>query len=204
MAMKLYYSPTSPFARKVRIVAAEKGLTSQIELVTTPVSPTDTALPPGLNNPLGKIPAFTTNDGLTLYDSRVICEYLEAIYPDPQLVPKQGNDRWEVLRRQALADGLVDATVLLRYEESLRPQAVRWEEWSQGQLRKVQRSLAQLESEVSAMQSFYLDLIATISALGYLELRFPDFEWRAQAPNLAGLCKEHGQRSSVANSRLIG
>jgi len=123
--MKLWYSPPSPFARKVRVVATELGLAERIELVLTPVVPIEPnpALVP--QNPLVKLPTLEAEDGTVLYDSRTICEYLDALAGGGRLFPATGPARWDALRRQALGDGIMDAGILRRYELTLRPEALR-------------------------------------------------------------------------------
>ena len=138
--MKLYYSPASPYARKCLVCAHELGLADRIELIPVSVSPV--ASNPAINqhNPLGKVPALLTDDGLALYDSRVICEYLNTLGGE-MLIPAQTPARWQTLTRQALADGLQDAALLARYETAMRPAELCWEDWLQGQLEKIRLGL---------------------------------------------------------------
>jgi glutathione S-transferase len=184
--MKLYNSPLSPFARKCRIVALELGLADSLELVAQSVSPvTPDAKYLQNANPLGKIPALLLDDGRALYDSHVICEYLCALAGDTRLVPA-GDARWDVLTRQALASGMTDAIILVRYETALRPEALRWADWSAGQTRKFEEGLAQFEATADRLDG-PLDLaqIALACALAYTDARFPDLGWRARAPAVA-------------------
>src|SRR3974377_2247191 len=120
--MKLYFSTTSPYVRKVRVVAIEKGLADRVELVAANPWPDPAAVV--AVNPLGKVPTLVTDDGLALYDSPVICEYLDALAPAAPLLPRSGSDRWQVLRCQALCDGILDAAVAIVLERR-RPEAER-------------------------------------------------------------------------------
>jgi glutathione S-transferase len=170
--MKLYGSLTSPFARKVRMMALETGLSEQIELITsapTPVSQ-DAALVG--KNPLGKIPVLELADGSWLYDSRVICEYLDSLHTGTPLIPAAGPERWRVLRCQALADGILDAGILMRYETVIRPQELQWREWIQAEADKVIAGLTQLEQEVDGLgEGIDIGQIAMVCAIGWLQFR---------------------------------
>lgn len=195
--MKLYYSPTSPFVRKVLIAAFETGLYERIEKLpvhTSPTQPSDTL---NQTNPLGKIPALIADDGLELYDSPVICEYLDTLHDGPKLIPASGPARWKTLLLHALADGVMDAAVLLRYETWLRPAELRWNDWAQGQTDKVERGLAALERDVTGFgETIDLGTIAAATALGYLDLRFPEMDWRARRPQLAAWLAKFAERPS--------
>jgi glutathione S-transferase len=184
--MKLFYSQTSPYVRKVRLAAEHLGLTGRIELVpavTTPVAE-DAAL--AAATPLGKLPALVLDDGQVLFDSRVIVEYLDQLAGGGLLPPPSDPARWRSLRIQATADGLLDAALLMRYEVALRPGELLWRDWLDGQTRKVTRALAALEAEAAGLASGpALDAIATACALGYLDFRFADMDWRGRAPGLA-------------------
>jgi glutathione S-transferase len=148
--MKLFYSVTSPFVRKCLVTAHELGLRERLELVPAAVHPINRDRSVVARNPLGQIPTLVTEDGSVLYDSRVICEYLNTL-GDGHLVPRQGPARWTVLVDQALADGLMDAAVLTRYEDAARPESLRWKDWSAGQLDKVTCGLAEIEHRKDAL-----------------------------------------------------
>jgi glutathione S-transferase len=198
--MKLFYSQTSPYARKVRLAAQHLGLTDRIELVaasTTPIAE-DAALAAAA--PLGKIPALVLDDGTVLFDSRVIVEYLDHLAGGGRLVPPASDPaRWRSLRRQAAADGLLDAALLMRYEVALRPGELLWRDWLDGQNRKVARALAALEAEAADLADGpALDAIAVACALGYLDFRFADMGWRAKAPGLAAFFAEFSQKPEMA------
>lgn len=197
--MKLYYSQTSPYARKVRLAAEHLGLTGAIELVpavTTPIAE-DAALVAA--TPLGKLPALVLDDGQVLFDSRVIVEYLDAL-AGGGLIPAPGDPaRWRTLRLQATADGLLDAALLMRYETALRPADLLWRDWLDGQGRKVARALAALDADAAGLAAGpALGAIAAACALGYLDFRFPDMGWRAKAPGLAAFYAEFSKTPAMA------
>ncbi len=200
--MKLHFSPPSPFARKVRICAAELGLEEKIELVPTHVAPgkanTEYA---SRFNPLRRIPALTLSDGSTLVDSQVICEYLDNLDGRGQLVPKGGARRWKVLSDYAIAKGILELSVLLRYETALRPQAHQWQEWIDDHWDKISGALNFFEQKVeSDAGRFELSQITLACALGYLDFRFDDYGWRDRFPALATWHAEISQRASYKNS----
>lgn len=182
--MKLFHSPTSPYVRKVLIVATLCGLRDRIELLPYAGTPVSRDLGAAAHNPLGKVPTLVTNDNQALYDSRVICEYLDA-----QAGGKlfgAGAARWPVLVRQALGDGMLDAALLARYEGFLRPAEARWEAWIDGMMAKVVAALAQLEATASDLTDTPdIGSIAVGCALGYLDFRYAGLEWRAGHPALA-------------------
>ena len=194
--MKLRHSPTSPYVRKVSVTALERGLDGRIERV-----PTDTRDPKSdhaADNPLGKVPALITDDGERLYDSPVICEYLDSLAGGAPLFPPAGPARWRALRLQALADGILDAAILKMLETRRRPEALRWDGWVRLQGGKIGRALDQLEREVEALAGpLTIAQIATGCALGYLDFRFPDEDWRAARPALAAWYEGFSQRPSM-------
>ena len=201
--MQLIYAAASPFARKVRVLAAETGLLDRIELLDTAVLPTTLNERVNALNPLGKIPVLLTDDAEALYDSRVICEYLDTLHAGAKLLPS-GAARWQVLRLAALADGLMDAALLARYERGVRPAELQWPAWLDGQLGKVQRALTELERQVDLLQG-PLDLaqIGVACALGYLDFRFADLDWRAAYPDLAAFQQAFSQRPSMQGSAPV-
>ncbi|ACY14383.1 glutathione S-transferase [Haliangium ochraceum] len=177
--MKLYYSPTSPYVRKVLITAMELGLDERIEQLPTQVTPTSPSDALNRANPLGKVPALETDDGDTLYDSRVICEYLDSLHQGVKLLPDSGPTRWDALRQQALGDGILVAAVLVRYEILLRPEELRWSDWLDGQWGKIERGLDAFEAEADALAgTVTLGSITAACALGYIDLRYPERDWR--------------------------
>jgi glutathione S-transferase len=194
--MKLYFNPASPYVRKVRVTAYELELADGIELVSislTPVSPHE-----GLrsSNPVGKIPALILDDGSALYDSPVICEYLDTLAGGNRIFPAAGPSRWTALRRQALADGIMDAAVLARYEGAVRPKELQWQAWIDGQFLKIRTALDELERE-NLEGVFDIGTLSIACALGYLDLRFADEGWRALRPRLAAWAAAVGKRPSL-------
>lgn len=196
--MKLHYNPASPYVRKVRAVAAETGLTGRIELVAERVTPVTSNEALNNDNPIGKIPALVLDDGTALFDSRVICEYLDTLHDGPRMFPADGPARWQALRLQALADGMLDAAVVTRYETFLRPEALRWPEWIAGQKGKFRRGLDALESESGSLGADAgIGTISVACALGYLDFRYTDEDWRGPRPGLAKWFETFGVRASL-------
>lgn len=198
--MKLIYNPASPYVRKVRVLAIEAGLMDGIELAKvniTPVGP-DEAL--CASNPIGKIPTLVLDEGGALYDSRVICEYLDELHHTSRLFPRRGQARWTALRRQALADGILDAAVGTRYETFLRPEGLRWPEWIEGQMQKIRRSLDVLEDETLG-DEVDIGTISVACALGYLDFRYPQEGWRDSRPRLAAWFEGFSARASMSETR---
>ncbi len=198
--MKLYFSPTSPYVRKCLVVAHELGLVGRIELIAGNAHPVNRDAAIIANNPLGKVPTLICDDGRALYDSRVICEYLDDL-GGGALFPRQGAARWQALTLQALADGMLDAALLARYEDAVRPEALRWADWRAGQLDKVATSLAALDAAPGQLQGRVdIGTLALGCALGYLDLRFSDLGWRERYPTVAkwaaGLCNRPSMQAS--------
>jgi glutathione S-transferase len=181
--MRLLSAPASPFVRKVRITARVKGLHDQISIEHADTrGPHNAAL--AAANPLSKIPALVLEDGTSLYDSRVICEYLDTLTPEPALFPPPSLARCRMLTLAALADGIMEAAVLIVYEQRFRP-ADKWvPEWLARQQGKVDGGLAALEAAPPAWTAHPdYSHIAVACALGYLDLRF-DRAWRSKHPAL--------------------
>jgi glutathione S-transferase len=198
--MQLLYSPFSPFARKVRIAAFEIGLQDRIEVV--PMSTEDPASGLSGHNPLNKIPVLETEIG-PLYDSPVICEYLDALHDGPKLFPAPGPDRWRALRWQALADGLQDAALLIRYEASLRPEERQHPPYVERQKAKILRALARMEADVAELDGpVTIGQVAVAAGLGYLDLRFADWRWRDGHPKLAAWHAVFAARPSYATTEV--
>ncbi|MDP4024086.1 glutathione S-transferase [Methylobacterium sp. NEAU 140] len=195
--MKLLYSPASPYARKVLALAHERGLTGRITVATAATAPTGAAPDVTPHNPLGKVPALLLDDGTVLYDSRVICEYLDGLGDGPGLFP-QGPARWDALTRQALGDGLLDAALLTRYERVLRPEAQRWAAWDAGQVAKITAALDRIEALVPAMPALDIGAVAIACALGYLDFRFPELAWREGRPASAAWYAAFSARPAMA------
>jgi glutathione S-transferase len=200
--MKIYYSPTSPFVRKCLICAHELGLFDRLELVPSTAHPVDRDRALVAVNPLGKVPALVTDEKAVLYDSRVICEYLNSL-GDGRLLPAQGAAaRWNVLVDQSLADGMMDAAILTRYETAVRPQNLRWNDWVSGQLDKVTCGLAAIEPRARALgERVDLGTIALGCALGYLDFRYATLGWREKHPDTAVWFDRFSKRDSMMSTR---
>ena len=197
--MKLRFAAASPFVRKVVVLALETGLSERLERVSTSVSPVKPNDEVARENPLVKVPSLTTDDGLVLYDSPVICEYLDTLHDGPKLFPPSGIERWIALRRQALADGLLEAAILVRYER-LRPESMRWTDWVESQMRRVRGALAalELETEEGGLHGpLTIGHITVGCALGYLDFRFAAEEWRMRHRQLAAWFEDFNKRKSM-------
>ncbi|MDP2083288.1 MAG: glutathione S-transferase [Pseudotabrizicola sp.] len=194
--MKLYHSPTSPYVRKVMVLIAETGLSGieMVEVSGTPIAPDAGVVE---RNPLGKIPALERDDGPTLYDSRVICQFLNAragaeLYPAaPRL--------WDTLTVEATADGMLDAALLMVYESRIRPEDKRYAPWVEGQWTKIARALDVLETRWIDHLNAQLDMgqIATACALGYLDFRHASRNWRKGHARLAEWEAGFSERASL-------
>jgi len=199
--MKLYYSNLSPFVRKCLVSAHELGLRDRLELLPAVAHPVNRDRTLVAVNPLGKIPTLVTDDDTVLYDSRVICEYLNAL-GDGHLMPPSGPARWNVLVDQALGDGVMDAAVLTRYENAVRPEGLRWSDWVFGQLDKVMCGLSQLERRAAGLVGRVdSGTIALGCALGYLDFRFATLAWREKCPDAAAWFAQFGERESMMATR---
>lgn len=181
--MKLRFSATSPFVRKVMVTLYETGLLDQVEMVPTNVW--DTATDIADTNPLGKVPALTLDDGTVYIESAMICEYLDSLHDGVSLFPAPGPARWQTLRLQALADGLLGASVDRVIEVGRRPKDLQWADWLERRKTSTARTLDLLEREVS---SFFEDAcigqITLGCALGYVDFRFDGDQWRNGRPRL--------------------
>jgi glutathione S-transferase len=200
--MKLHYSPLSPFVRKVMVVAIENGLDGRIEKVTQAVNPASPNRELARHNPLMKIPALETDDGLQLVESKVIAQYLDAL-GSGRLVPASGRARWQVLRMEAIADGIADAGILVRYEQAMRPAGLQWKEWIDGQLAKIGNALDLLEAEAASLEG-PLDLgkVAVACALDWMEFRDVVPGARAPRPRLfAWLDKANREHASLGATK---
>ena len=194
--MKLRYSPTSPYVRKVSATAIELGLAARIERVATNTQDRDSGI--AEHNPLGKVPALILDDGGVLYDSPVICEFLDSLHEGPKLFPAAGPARWTALRQQALGDGILDAAILRMLETVRRPEALRWPSWIAHQSAKMTRALDQFEAEAAELDGPpNIGRITAGCALGYLDFRFPDLGWRDGRPGLAAWHEGFVQRPSM-------
>ena len=193
--MKLRFSATSPYVRKVMATAHETGLESRIERVPAAVWAPDTDI--AKHNPLGKVPALITSEGEVLYDSPVICEYLDSLHKGPKLFPAAGTARWKTLKLQALADGILDAAILRRLEGQ-RPPAQRSQAWLARQTAAVKRGMDALEAEAARWgDALTIGQIAAGCACGYLDFRFGQEDWRPGRPRLAAWYQHFAERPSM-------
>ncbi len=202
--MKLIGAVTSPYVRKVRVVMAEKKLDYQF--VQEDVWAAETTI--SESNPLGKVPCLVMEGGEALFDSRVIVEYLDTLSPVGKLIPAVGRERAEVKTWEALADGVLDASILARLEANWpgRSKAQRSQAWIDRQLGKVQASLKAMgqglaDKPFCAGNHFSLADIAVGCTLGYLDFRFPDIDWRTSHPNLDKLHAKLMQRPSFQETQ---
>ena len=191
--MKLFDNPASPFCRKVLVMALEIGVIDQIETVYAIGTALNPEKMPMGQNPLGKIPTLVLDDGQALFDSRVICRYLNDLngadmYPASRL--------WQVLQGEALADGIMDAAILMVYEKRCRPEEIWSTDWIEGQWQKITRALDHLEA-TPPVGAFTADHIATACVLGYLDFRHADRNWREARPALAAWFAEVSSRPSL-------
>ena len=193
--MKLYFSPTSPYVRKVTMMALEVGADAQIEhLVMSGVGP-DTEVAKA--NPLGKVPALVRDDGSTLYDSPVICEYLDTLHSGDKLIPTSGEERLFVLKMQALADGALDAGVA-QIMESRRPEGEQSPSWIERQQKALSQALAEMENNVDQLgEKTTLAHITFCAAVGWIDFRKSDWNWRESCPALADWCASYSARPSA-------
>ena len=199
--MKLYYSATSPFVRKCLVSANELGLRERIELLPAAPHPVNRDRALVVCNPLGKVPTLVTEDAAVLYDSRVICEYLNAL-GDGHLIPTETAARWSILRDEALADGMLEAAVLVRYETFARPESLRWKDWIDGQMDKVTCGLTEIEQRAAGLdQRIDLGTIAIGCALGYLDFRFAALGWKNKHPKTAAWFARFALRESMQATR---
>jgi len=199
--MKLYGSVPSPYTRKVRVVLAEKRIECTFELVDVMAKDT----PVNAHNPLGKVPVMVLDDGTTVYDSRVIVEFLDNVSPFSRLIPEENRNRIAVRRWEALADGVVDAGILVRYEQA-RDAKLKSKDWIERQSGKMKRGLAEMASELGEKpwchgNGFTLADVAFGCCLGWVAFRFTSIDWRGEYPNLARHFDKLSERSSFADTR---
>jgi glutathione S-transferase len=201
--MKIFFSATSPYVRKCLVAAHELGLGDRIALLPSNANPVQRDRDLIALNPLGKVPTFIADDGQVLYDSRVICEYLDDLAGGKLF--GQGPSRWAALTLQALGDGMLDGALLARYEDVARPEALRWPDWRAGQLEKAETSLAHLEAHPELLAPDRVDIgtLSVACALWYLDLRFADFGWRNRHAGVARWYAAFAQRPSLQASWVL-
>jgi glutathione S-transferase len=194
--VKLFHSPTSPYVRKVRACAITRGIDGQIELMPTNAN----ASPPELlaANPLSKVPCLLTDDGVALFDSPVICEYLDTVGDSLPMIPAQSAARWRALKQQAMGDGILDASVPRRGELQ-KPQDEGRAAWIARQRAAVERTLDALEAD-PPHRIVDIGSIAVACALGYLDFRFANEPWRPSRPKLAAWFEAFAQNAGIAQT----
>lgn len=199
--LRLHFSANSPYVRKVMVVLHETGQADQVELIPSSGSPVDPGTAPVAQNPLGKVPTLERPEGGALYDSRVICRYLDARGPDTRhggrLFP-EGARLWDALTLEALSDGMLDAALLMVYEGRIRPETARHGPWVEGQWTKIARALDMAEARWLPYLAGPLCIgqIALGCALGYLDLRHADRSWRDRHTGLAAWHERIAARAS--------
>jgi glutathione S-transferase len=193
--MKLRFSPSSPYVRKVSVTLLECGLQDRVENIPTNVWAPETDI--AGDNPLGKVPTLILDDGQVLYDSPVICEYLDSLHDGDKLFPASGQDRWQALRMQALGDGMTDAGIA-RLLESRRPEEFQYDKWTKRQTAVVFRVMDALEAGIDALEAgFGIGGISVACSIGWLDFRMPDLNWRGDRPGLADWFEGASERPSM-------
>lgn len=200
--MKLLYQTHSPYARKVLVMAHEVGLADRIEVIHHETSPLLRNEEVFALNPLGKVPVLVTEDGECLFDSVVICEYLDGLHDGRKMIPAQGPARWQALRLQSLAQGLADTGGLLRWETQRRPEALRWSELADGHRDKLLASYDFIEREAVLDGPLDIGQIALATSLSWLVFRdLPSFEG---CPRLVRWYEAFSRRPSMLATPLSG
>jgi glutathione S-transferase len=200
--MKLIYSQLSPYARKVLVLAHELGIVEQLELVAVTVTPTTHDPVANLHNPLGKVPALLLEDGQAILDSRVICDYLLDVHGSARM-PADDAEFWRMRTRAAVAEGLTDAAMTVRYELGLRPQSVQWKEWVAAYEKKIIQALDFLEQSPAGAETPIPSVadIGVACALGYLDFRFAHLDWRQGRARLTDAYEALARRPSLMATR---
>lgn len=202
MSMRLRASPTSPYARKVQAVLIETGLDKKVETVATDPWAADTDLPN--HNPLGRVPTLIMADGTSLYDSRTICEVLDSLHDGARLYPAAGPERTKALRLLALGDGMCD-TLINKVVDTRRPKELQSADWQARQVATLRRCLDHLETNIDELEGpVTIGTLAVSVALGYIDLRGTDLNWRDNHPKLAVWQAGMEQRPSIDRTRPPG
>jgi glutathione S-transferase len=197
--MKLAFSQSSPFARKVRIAAIELGLIDQIEFITPIVVPGQPNDEYARNvNLLKKLPALILDNGEVILDSYVIVEYLDELAGGGKLIPASGPTRWKVKSDHSLLQGMLDSMLLCRYEKMVRPRGLQWQAWTDDHWNRAWQGMARFDKQADVL-SRPLDIvqIGLVCVLGYADFRFADCGWRKAYPNLAAFNEKMLTRPSV-------
>jgi glutathione S-transferase len=197
--MKLHGDLLSPFVRMCMATAIEAGIQGKVQLLSAVTKPQEANAALAALSPIGKIPILETDHGHTVYDSRVIMEYLCHVSGNKTLLPDDGNKHFHILTLLALAQGMGDAAVALRYETFARPEAMRWPEMAERQRARINACLSELENNWHEyFATVTLGTIATAVVLGYLDVRHPSLVWRTNRPRLAAFFEAMLKRDSFA------
>ncbi len=203
--MKLLHAPASPYVRKVMVMVHETGLADRIDIATVATAPAQPHEDVAKANPVKKIPALIDADGFAHFDSPVICEYLDSQHSGPKMFPEVGPARWEALRLQAAADGLLDAALLVIYEGRIRPEELHFQPWLDAQNGKIDGALDAFEGWSGSFgDRVDIGTIAVACALGYLDFRFPQKDWRSSRPTLAKWYESFAARPSMQATQPVG
>ena len=196
--MKLIFSQSSPFVRKVRIAAIELGLIDKIEFMPTVVAPGQANDEYSRITPLKKLPALILDNGDVILDSYVIAEYLDELAGGGKLIPASGPARWKVKSDHSLLQGMLDSMLLCRYEKAVRPQGLQWQAWSDDHWNRAWQGMARFDKQADVL-SRPLDIvqIALVCVLGYADFRFADCGWRKAYPDLDAFHEKMLTRPSV-------
>ncbi|QNK00714.1 glutathione S-transferase family protein [Dyella telluris] len=204
--MKLLYQSHSPYARKVLVFAHEAGLAERLEVIHHETSPTLRNEQVFALNPLGKVPVLITEDGTALFDSGVICEYLDGLHGGHPLIPANPSQRFRALRNQAIATGLADAGIAVRWEAQRRPEALRWAPLLEGHLQKVIASCDYLEKNVPGDDDVDIGSIALATALDWIAFRHVH-DFRHERPRLAAwharFCAREAMRATTFHGDTV-
>ncbi len=197
--MKLFYSTASPYARKVVVAAREAGIIDRFNVISTNANPVDPNADIVASNPIGKIPTLVLDDGRAIFDSRVICEFIDDLSKGPSLFHPNGDTRISVQTLHALGDGILDASLLVRYETFMRPAEFRWDKWTEGQKGKINSALDFLESNYTNFFSSSINIgqITIACALAYIDYRDILENWRPNRNNLSEWYSRFSQRESM-------
>ena len=196
--MKLIFSPSSPFVRKVRIAAIELGLIDRIEFLPTTVAPGQPNDDYARITPLKKLPALILDNGDVILDSYVIAEYLDELAGGGKLIPTSGPDRWKVKSDHSLLQGMLDSMLLCRYEGMVRPEPLRWKAWSDDHWNRAWTGMARFENKPDVLSGpFNITQIGLVCVLGYADFRFADCGWRKAYPKLDAFHQKMLERPSV-------
>jgi glutathione S-transferase len=201
--MKLLYQTHSPYARKVLVMAHEAGIADRLDVVHHETSPTRRNETVYAANPLGKVPVLICDDGVALFDSIVICEYLDSLHDGPRLIPAEGRERFLALRLQAIAQGILDAGIAVRWDVERRPAALRWQAMADGQTEKLMASYDFVEREVDLEGPPDIGKIALATALSWIDFRdLPGLN--QDHPRLSRWSDTFGQRPSMTATDYSG